>query len=424
MCPNCGSQFEVSTALAAQLRDQLQKEFQAEARRKDAALAVREDALAEREQVLEESRRSIDSEVTALLDREREQLRQEVKVKAYEAVSLELQDLSSQLADAKNERDQAKQAELQLRKERRSLEEEKRQLELTVTRKLDEERATIRETAKREADEEHRLQEAEKDKLVADLRRQIDGLKRKSEQGSQQAQGEILELETEDLLRDHFPLDTFEPVPVGVHGGDLLQHVHDSTGFLCGTILWEFKRTKSWNDGWLPKLRDDQRAARAHLAVLTTVEMPKGHTTFTCIDGVWVTSRSCVVGLATALRAGILELGRTKRSLEGKQTKVEFLYDYLSGPEFRQRIEGIVEAFITMKDDLESEKRSMQRLWAKRQKQLERAVLNTASMYGDLGGIMGSSLPQIANLELPAAEEESESLILEPAWPTGEESPF
>jgi hypothetical protein len=131
-----------------------------------------------------------------------------------------------------------------------------------------------------------------------------------------------------------------------------------------------------------------------------------------------------VVGLATALRAGILEISRTKRSLEGKQGKVEMLYGYLAGPEFRQRIEGIAEAFITMKSDLESEKRAIQRLWAKRQKQLERAVVNTASLYGDFGGILGSSLPQIPSLELASTPEEPEPLLIEPAWAGAEDSPF
>src|SRR5262249_13461346 len=210
-----------------------------------------------RERELEASRRSIDQEVSNRLDQARDRIHVEAMSKAKDAVAQEMLDLEGQLAKAKSKVAEAQKTELQLRQERRQLEEQKQELELTVMRTLDQERATIREEAKRQADEEHRLQEADKDKLVSDLRRQIDELKRKSEQGVPQTQGEVMELELEEILRQHFPADTIEPVPVGAHGGDVLQHVHDGAGQDCGTILWESKRTKSWSDGWLPKLRND-----------------------------------------------------------------------------------------------------------------------------------------------------------------------
>ncbi len=399
-CPSCGSEFAVSETLTAQIRHQLRLDFDNEMRRKDAELARQREDLQRRERDLDASRRSIEQEVSLRVDQERERLLAEAASKAQEAVAVEIVDLQGQLTEATAKVSEAQKAELQLRHERRQLEQQKEELELVVTRTLDQERTKIRDEAKRQADEEHRLQEADKDKLVGDLRRQIDELKRKSEQGVPQTQGEIMELELEDVLRRHFPTDIIEPIPVGAHGGDVLQHVHDSAGQECGTILWESKRTKAWSDGWLPKLRDDQRAARAHIAVLTTVEMPKGLSAFGSIDGVWITNRACLVGLAAALRAGLLDVSRTRRTLEGKQTKSEILYNYFSSTEFRQRIEGIVEAFVTMREDLDSEKRSMQRIWTKREKQLDRAVANTAGLYGDLGGILGSNLPQIAHLEL------------------------
>jgi hypothetical protein len=231
-------------------------------------------------------------------------------------------------------------------------------------------------------------------------------MKRKMEQGSQQAQGEVMEIELEDVLRRAFPMDTVEPVPKGIHGGDVLQHVRDATASVCGTILWESKRTKTCSDAWLPKLRDDQRAAKAQVAVLASIELPRGLTTFDSVDGVWVTSRHCIVGLASVLRAGLIEVARTKRSLHGRQGKMEVLYNYLSSSEFRQRVEGIVEAFVTLREDLEAEKRAMKNIWAKREKQLERAVTNTAGFYGDLSGIVGATLPKIQAIELPAIERE------------------
>jgi len=364
ICPNCRHSITLSAALSAQLRDRLNEE------------------------------------VAQRLEQERERLREEAQGTAQASVASEVQDLHEQLANAQMRLGESQKSELELRKDRRELENQKKELELTVNRKLDEERIKIREEAMAAMVEEHRLQDADKDRLTEDLRRQITDLKRRVEQGSPQTQGETLEWELESFLRRYFPMDTIEPVPVGTHGGDLLQHVRDGTGSPCGTILWEFKRTKKWCDAWLPKLRNDQRSARAHVAVLATVEMPKDVSTFGIVDGVWVTNRACVLGLAFALRNGVIDVARTRRSLEGKQNKAEVLFNYLTSSEFVQKIEGIVEAFRTLKDDLDSEKRSVARLWAKREKQIDQAFYNTAGLFGDLGAIMGSSLPQIADFEL------------------------
>jgi hypothetical protein len=424
VCPSCGADIAVSEILAAQIRQNMRQEFDREARQKDRELEQRLDEIRRQERALTAAQQLMEQEIATRVAQEQARLAEEARKQAQESVKLEMCDLQDQLADAKEKITQAHQAELQLRKERRELEDQQRELELTVNRTLDAERAKVRVDAMRAAAEENRLHLADKDKLITDLRDQIDDLRRISEQGTAQSRGEAMEILLEDLLRDVFPHDTIEPVPASFPGGDVLQHVHDLAGLDCGTILWESKRTKNWNEGWLPKLRNDQRAAKAHLAVLATVEMPKGLTTFGNIDGIWVTSRHCLVGLATALRYGLIEAARTKRSQEGRKTKIEVLYNYLAGSEFRQRIEGIVEAFITMKEDLESEKRSLHRLWAKREKQLERAALNTSGMYGDLAGILGPNLPSIANLELAPVTADAPSDEETPADALLENSPF
>lgn len=410
VCPSCGSEIAVSETLAAQIRQHLRLEFDQEAKRKDKDLEKRLEDIRQQEQELKASRESMELEVSARILKEQTRLAEEARVKAEESVTLEMRDLQGQLNEARDKIIEARKAELKLRKDRRDLEERHHELELTVTRTLDRERGIIREQAKQEAAEQNRLNEADREGLITDLRAQIDDLKRRSEQGSPQARGEVMELELEDILRDAFLHDTIEAVPVGAHGGDILHRVHDATGLDCGIILWESKRTKNWSDAWLPKLRNDQRSAKAHVAVLTSEELPKGLVNFGCIDGVWVTSRHCLMGLAAALRQGMIEAARTRRSLQGRQDKAEVLYNYLASSEFRQRIEGLVEAFMTLRDDLESEKRSMHRLWAKREKQLERAALNTAGLYGDLAGIVGPSLPQIANLDLAVIAADSEAI--------------
>jgi hypothetical protein len=242
----------------------------------------------------------------------------------------------------------------------------------------------------------------EKDKKIDDLIHQIDDLKRKAEQGSQQTQGEVLELEAETLLKAAFPFDQVEPVSKGVRGADVVQRVVNGAGQACGTIIWEMKRTKAWSEGWLLKLKDDQRAAKADLAVLVTTVLPAAVTNFQNLQGVWVTNHACMIGLAAALRSSLIQVSAAKTAAEGKHEKMEMLYRYLAGNEFKQRVEGIVDAFDSMKKQLDQEKRALMKIWAQREKEIERVVTNTIGMYGDFQGIIGGALPHIKSLELDA----------------------
>ena len=231
------------------------------------------------------------------------------------------------------------------------------------------------------------------------MQRQIEDLKRRAEQGSQQLQGEVQELELEALLSAKFPRDTIQPVPKGEFGGDVLQRVIGPLGQPCGTILWESKRTKNWSDGWLPKLREDQRAAKAELAVIISQALPKEVETFECIDGVWVAHPKVALPVAMSLRQTLIEVAGARQASEGQQTKMEMVYQYLTGPRFRQRIEAIVEAFSSMKKDLDVEKKALTRQWAKREEQIERVMQATVGMYGDFQGIAGKTLQEIEGLE-------------------------
>jgi hypothetical protein len=233
------------------------------------------------------------------------------------------------------------------------------------------------------------------------MQRQIEELKRKAEQGSQQLQGEAQELELEAILRGRFPRDTIEPVAKGEFGGDLLHRVFGPTGQLCGTILWETKRTKSWSDGWLPKLRDDQRAAKADIALIVSHALPKEMDgPFDFLGGVWVTEPRCAVPVAIALRESLIALSATRQAGEGRLTKMEMIYQYLTGPRFRLRVEAIVEKFTEMQTDLDRERKVMTRLWAKREEQIRGVIESTAGMYGDLQGIAGKTLQEIEGLEV------------------------
>ena len=365
------------------------------------------EALAEEKQKIEraktelaQQRLSVNQEVRKGIETERERLVEAAKKDAQEALEVELKDQQSAIDKLEGRLKESQTRELEVRKKERELKEKTDELELKVARELEIERGKIRQSAMKQFADEHQLKDAERQKRIDDMRRQIDDLKRKAEQGSMQTQGEVQELALESMLEQAFPHDSIEPIGKGINGADCEQFVRNANGISCGSILWESKRTKSFSPSWLPKLRDDQRAARASIAILVTQSLPEETTTFTMIDGVWVCSWQCAKALAMALRSGMIELNKNQVAAEGRKGKMEQVYNYLSGVEFRQSMEGIVEAFVTMKGDLDSEKRAMQRLWKKREKQLERALDNTAGMYGDLQGIVGRSLTAVEGLEL------------------------
>lgn len=387
-CPHCRAEFEVTQAVAEQVRESLASEFDAQSKLRDEAFAQRE--------------RNLDALIRDRITAEQPRLLKE----ARDAVAGDLKSRDDRLLETQSRLDAAHAVELQLRKERRDFDEERRIMELTVQRTLDAERGKIREESMRQADEAFRLKEADHLKLADDMRKQIDELKRKAELGIPSVQGEVMELALEELLRNQFPHDDIEAVPVGLHGGDVIQRVRDPQGASCGMILWESKRTKTWNDVWLTKLRDDQAACRADMSAILSEQLPKGVTTFSCIDGVWVTGRSCLQGLAVALRAGLIEVARARRSMEGRQSKADHLVGYLSSSAFRLTIEGVVEIYESMKEDTTAERRAHQRMWLKREKQLERAIGNVTGIIGELSCIMDANLPVITKLEAATAPAE------------------
>lgn len=335
---------------------------------------------------------------------EREKLKTKAMKEAQEANRLEVTDLKQQLEEKTKHLEKAQQQELDLRRRQREIEEKEKNFELKMRRQLDVERPQIRDKAIREFEESHKLKDLEKDKQLADMKQQIEELKRKAEQGSQKLQGEVLELELEQLLRDEFCFDEFESISSGIKGADILQTVKTQAGRECGKILWESKRTKNWSDGWVQKLKDDQRAAKADLAVIVSEVLPQGFHHFRQIETIWVTDIPSAISLALALRTLLIQVARTKEIQTGKEEKKEIVYNYLTGPEFRNRVQAIMEAFIGMKQDLDTEKRSMEKYWARREKQIEKIILNIAGMHGDLEGITGTPLPTIKMLELPAEE--------------------
>ncbi|MGO9124403.1 MAG: DUF2130 domain-containing protein [Terriglobales bacterium] len=399
VCPSCGNVIPITETLRQQITEEARAELRQELTKEQKNLISKEKELQGKEAKLLEAEKAIDDRVAKRVAAEKAKLSRDALEKARAEVSLQVEDLQADAAEKDKKLQEAQKKELQLRREKSDLEAAKQRLELDVARKVDAERQRIREDALKEADEQHRLKDAEKDHKLQEAVKMNEELRRKLQQGSQQVQGEVLELELEDLLRDSFSSDEILPVPKGIRGADVLQKVNTRTGLSCGLILWEAKHTKNWSDTWISKLRDDQQEARADIAVLVTDVLPKDVDSFGLRDGVWITIPRHVPGLVVALRQTLAEVAQAKRAVAGKNETVETLFNYLIGPEFRHRVEAIVRAFVAMNEELEEEKRVTIRRWAKRAKQLELVVANTSGMYGELQGLIGSSLQPIAALE-------------------------
>jgi len=399
-CPNCGEKIPLTETLSHQIKESLMKEFDEQMKVKEREIDKRKKLLDKEAEQIKEAKKAIEHETQERLKAERAKLLQEARKEAKAALEIDLRDLKDQVAEKDKRLEEAHKEELVFRRKMRELEEQKKSIELEVARKIDAEREKVRQQALEIFSDEHRLKDLEKDKLISDMRKTIEDLKRKSEQGSIQIQGEVLELDFEELFKNKFPSDEISPIPKGMRGADILQKVHSKSGQYCGSIIWEIKRTKSWSNGWIQKLKDDQREVKAEIAVLATEAMPKDVNTFVQIDGVWVTDLVLAGSLAEALRTGLIQIAQARVATVSKDEKMEILYKYLSGPEFKQKVEAIVEAFKSMKEDLEQEKRAIMRAWNKREKEIERVITNTVGMYGDMQGIIGTSMPKIKMLEL------------------------
>lgn len=431
-CPHCRQAVRLTEALAAPLLATTRAGYEQQLRQQADGFEAQRNELATKEQRLAEAARSMraqdvelkrraaeqDQKIAAEVARQTEQeLGRRLAIEKAQIARDEQKRAEQRMADERFERDRsaaeaqqrieqltaklttAQQAEAQMRRREQELADRERELALQVENEVGGRIATIRAEV---ADQERArtgLALQDKDRTIADLGKVVEELQRKMQQGSQQAQGETLELVLEEQLRRQFPFDEIQPVPKGEFGGDSLQVVRDSTGRECGRILWEFKRTKTWNADWLSKLRGDQRSARADLAVIVSQAMPPDIKHFSEVEGVWVSSLTCTLPVAMALRSSLLQLTAQRRTAEGQQSKSQLIYAYLTGPQFRGRIEAIAERWQDMRDDLASEQKQTRVRWAKREKQLDILIESTSGIWGDVEGIAGRDIGELEALK-------------------------
>lgn len=399
-CPHCGKPVDIDDILSKDIETRIlaeeHKKHEAEiAKVKQQAVELANEQLKAKLDLAEEKKHQE-------LELERERIRVELEGKAKKSsqdqellVKKLRDDADSAKEDNKKLREQLTELMDELRTERKA----KQEVELQAKKHISEEEVKIRDEAKKLADEEHRLKQLEMQKKLDDTQKALADAQRKAEQGSQQNQGEVLELDLENTLRAEFPIDEITEIKKGQRGADISQTVKNQRLERCGVLLWESKNA-SWQPSWVAKFREDIRNASANIGIIVSKELPAEYGDMKNIDsGVWVVKPKLALALASAMRSQILNVHTANNNSEGKDEKMEVLYKFLTGPEFRHRIESIVENYGALQEEIEKEKRSAQLRWSKQEKSIRAVIDNTIGIYGDLQGITGGAMSEIKQLE-------------------------
>lgn len=392
-CPSCGHQFDADAAIKSKIEAQVKDQAREYLLKEKAKIDAQKEAL---NKLKEEE----EARVKSLVDEEKRKLKEQLATETKKEFEEELKALQEQ-NNQKNEALKAlKQKELDFLRKERELKDKEEDLKLQLEKEMLEKRQLIEDEVKRKEAERHELRMREYQKQIDDQKKLIEEMKRKSEQGSMQLQGEVQELALEEMLKNSFPFDDIEEVPKGISGADTIQVVKDRMGRVCGKIAYESKRTKAFGGDWIDKLKLDMRAVGADIGLIVTETMPKDMPNFGEMNGVFICSFQEFKGVAYMLRFALVKEAAAKASQENKGDKMQMLYDYLTGSEFKQQVTAIVDGFTTMKDDLNKERRAMEKLWKQREKQLELVISASVDLYGSVKGIAGNAVEDIKSLEL------------------------
>jgi len=408
-CPNCGHHFHAEQALAKQIEAEVTVRVQKDADERKKQLDDAEQKLRNLQKNLVAEKAQMEETMKANMIKEKnileQQLRKELGEEVLKDNATMMDSMRADLEKKNKENQELKLKEVELMRAEQKLKDVEQEMKLTFEKQMLEQKKVMAEEIQKAADEQNQAKNREKDAQMEQLRKQIDEMKRKAEQGSMQLQGEAQELFLEDLLKSAFPFDLIEEVGKGVRGADVIQTVRNNQGRDCGTIIYEAKNTKAFSDGWIDKLKGDLRGQKADLAVLVTSTMPKDMTTFGMKDGIWICTFEQIKGLSVVLRDGLIKVTEAKGAEENRGEKMQMLYSYLTGNEFRQQIEAIVEAFSSMQSALNKEKIAMAKIWKEREKQIDKVIESTTGLYGSIKGIAGSAVSDIKALELDTDDE-------------------
>ena len=415
-CPNCGHVItDVEDFLYHKRDEELKKKYSIDLTREKKKYEEQYNSLEKEKTGLEDEKKElqekINSGIKEGLRSEKQKLVKELKEKAEEEQAERIKSLNNELEEKSKRLKGFNKAKADVERLKREIEEQKEEIETDyekkLTTKLDEEKRKIR---KHEEEKMH-MKLSESEMVNRKLKEEIQELQRRAEQGSMQSQGEVQELAIEEWLSYSFPLDTIEEIKKGARGADCLQIINTRTRQNCGSIYYESKRTKGFQAGWIEKFKNDIRDKGADVGILVTESMPNDMDRMGLKDGVWICTFEEFKSLCVVMRDSMIRICDAAATGENKGDKMGMLYDFLTGNEFRLQIEAIVEGFTQLQSDLESEKRSMQSIWKKREKQIEKVLLNTNFMYSSIKGIAGNAIQSVSLLELPAGDEHDSTHI-------------
>jgi hypothetical protein len=399
-CPNCGHEIPIEDALLHKSEEKIRLEYEKKFNEQAAFVNKQKSELEKQSKALEEKAEEQERNLKKLVENGIREQQSRLEKEASEKFEAQIKQLAEENAKRKAENLELKKHELSLMKMEEELKEKEERLQIDLQKSLLEKQEEIKQNAVAQEKEKNELLIREYEKKLGDQKLLIEEMKRKAEQGSMQMQGEVQELALEELLKSQFPFDDIQPVPKGVSGADIIQHVKNEFQQDCGQIIYESKRTKAFSEGWIDKLKEDAMSTGANLSVIVTEALPKDMVRFGRKQGVWICTFNEVQSVTFALREMLLKEHAALLSVSNRSDKMELLYQYLTSDNFRQRIEGIVEGFASMKEQIEQEKRAMQRIWKEREKQIEKVINNTINMYGSIRGIAGNAVGTVKALEL------------------------
>ena len=408
-CPKCGEQINVNDILYHQVDEQLKKQYDDELAKAKEEIDAQSLKLKEEHERLESDKKAQQEEIEKLVKEEIKQreltLKKKIKAEAEEEQSDALSSLREELDEKSNKIKELNKTSVEFEKLKREKDELEASIKAESEKELNKKLVEEKEKIQKEESDKNELKLKELEKQLEDQKKLTEEMKRKQEQGSMQTQGEVQELAIEEWLTEKFPLDVIQEIKKGERGADCLQIVHTRSRNNCGTIYYESKRTKAFQPSWIEKFKADIREKNANIGVLVTEVMPSDMSRLGLKDGVWVCSFEEFKGLCSVLRESIIQISTAIITQDNKGDKMGMLYDFLTSNEFKLQIEAIVEGFTQMKSDLESEQRSMRGLWRKREKQIDKVLLNTTDMYGSIKGIAGNAVQSVPLLELPYEDE-------------------
>lgn len=408
-CPNCGTAIDVQDILAHQLEEEINQKYQSQIAKDKEKFDEQIQQLNQEKEAFEQKKKQENELFKERLEKQLKEARQEqeikLKAKLEEEQSEQFQALQKELNEKSEQIKELNRSKAEIEKLKREKSELKEAIEAESQKKLNEVLLQEKDKIRKAEEEKNELKFKELQKQLEDQKKLTEEMKRKQEQGSMQMQGEVQELAIEEWLMTQFPLDSIEEIKKGARGGDCIQVVNTRSHQNCGKIYYESKRTKDFQPSWIEKFKADMREKGADVGVLVTEAMPNNSDRMTNIEGVWVCTYEEFKGLSAVLRESVIQLSVAISSQENKGDKMEMLYEYLTSNNFRMQIEAIVEGFSSMKNALESEKRSMQRIWKEREKQIDKVITNTIDMYGSVKGIAGNAVQPVKALELDAENE-------------------